>query len=531
MNSNEPVGLRAADDATLDLAFALQRNPGAYALVIGAGVSTEAGMPSAWDVQVALLREVAAGLGVRTDDVVGWWRSREGSDPRYDDLIERLAPSGNERQALLRGFFEPTARERDAGEKAPSAAHRSIARLVVTGRVRIVVTLNFDHLIETALLDAGVVPTVVSTPAEFTALPPLHAQSALVVHLHGEYTNPSSLLNTGDELSEYDPRTHDLMARIAAEYGLVFVGWSGVWDRALRDIVATNPNRFYTSWWVNRSPLLKQAEDLRSLRGGLVIRDAAQAALGRIADATDALAFTNARHPRAAAVAVASAKRALEGGHRAIGLHDELVSEFERLAADPALAASAARPRAEQTAVVEEAVRVLVPLVATTAYWGTPTTDAWWRDEIPGIATGDGASTGAATVLLWAAGVATVAAKRLDLTHDLLTNLTIGIPGQGYVGAAEALAPDRDAVVPRRGSVAGRDPSSSSGGAHRHRRALLGRGVRPLLVPPDARASVRPDRRRRDRRAPLTGPAGVGGAPVGSLSGRARLERGGARAA
>jgi hypothetical protein len=429
-------------DTELELAFALQRTPGAYALLVGAGVSTGSGVPSARDVQAALIREIAAVSGERPADPIGWWRDRTGAEPRYDDLLERIAPSPAERQAVLRGFFEPTDDERAAGEKVPSEAHRAIARLVAAGRVRIVVTLNFDHLVETALRDAGVTPTVASTPAEFAALLPLHAQRALVVHLHGDWTDPASMRNTAAELAGYDPRARDLMARIAADHGLVCAGWSAAWDPALREVIAANPNRFFTSWFVDPAPLGPEAERLRALRGALVIRDTAGAALGRLADSTDAIAATSARHPRSAAVAVASAKRALQGGTRAIALHDELRAEVDRTLEH---APCADAPLPARLPVLEESTRVLLALVAVTAYWGTAATDTWWIGEIPRLADRKdaGLASAPAAMVLWAGGTAAVAAHRLDLAHDLLTTLTLESGGQGYVGAAEALALDR----------------------------------------------------------------------------------------
>ncbi len=450
-------------DAELELAFSVQRSPGSYAILAGAGVSKEAGLPSAWDVQMELVREVASALGEDTDDPLAWWIARFGSEPRYDDLLERLAPTQIERQGVLRRFFEPDPGERESGRKGPGPAHRAIARLVATGRIRIIVTLNFDHLIETALRDAGLAPTVVSTPAEFAALAPLHAQRALVVHLHGDYVNPASMLNTAGELGTYDPRAQELMAQIATEYGLIIAGWSATWDSALRDLIGTNPGRHYTTWWIDVSGLSPPAERLAAMRGALLIRDGAASALGRLADAADAIANTRARHPRAPQVAVASAKRALQGQTRAIALHDELRSEFALLAQHPVVAEEVFDPPDARTefqrrlAAYEEATSVLTALVATTAYWGSPETDLWWSGELPRLAEQDALPgmaallalrTYPATALLYAAGVGTVANGRLAVTADLLAGTTV-IDTQGrYLGAAEVLAPDRTLLIP-----------------------------------------------------------------------------------
>jgi hypothetical protein len=47
------------DDALLALAFSLRANPGAYAVLLGAGVSAPSGIPTAWGVLVSLTSQVA----------------------------------------------------------------------------------------------------------------------------------------------------------------------------------------------------------------------------------------------------------------------------------------------------------------------------------------------------------------------------------------------------------------------------------------------------------------------------------------
>lgn len=46
------------------LAFSLYSNKGAYALLLGAGISRPAHMPSTWDIENALIERIAATRGV-----------------------------------------------------------------------------------------------------------------------------------------------------------------------------------------------------------------------------------------------------------------------------------------------------------------------------------------------------------------------------------------------------------------------------------------------------------------------------------
>ena len=78
-------------------------------------------------------------------------------------MIKKLAPKPSERASLLKRYFEPTAEERENDLKVPTAAHKSIVRLVGRGYVKVIITTNFDRLLEKALQSEGITPFVVSS--------------------------------------------------------------------------------------------------------------------------------------------------------------------------------------------------------------------------------------------------------------------------------------------------------------------------------------------------------------------------------
>jgi hypothetical protein len=105
--------------------------------------------------------KLAAVMGETADpDPAAWFRSKFNAEPNYSDLLNRLAKAPTERAALLRQYFEPTEEERSRELKVPTKAHQAIASLVAAGHLRVLVTTNFDRLLETAITEAGVVPTV-----------------------------------------------------------------------------------------------------------------------------------------------------------------------------------------------------------------------------------------------------------------------------------------------------------------------------------------------------------------------------------
>lgn len=443
-------------DSHVSLALALDSLPGRFAALIGAGVSVAAGLPSAWDVQQDLIRRVATAQGEPVlDDPDAWWRNRHPTGFGYDDLLAALADTQSNRAALLRPYFEPDDDDRESALKRPSGVHRSIARLVRDGRIPIVLTLNFDTLIETALRDEGIEPVVIARPAALDGIEPLPHQKALVVHLHGDYLSPDTL-NTPDELGAYDPRLNEFLDEVFDRYGLVIAGWSAKWDVALRARLEGARSPRYGTWWVDVRPLGLHASQLATARRATVAIEDAGEFLGRAADATDALADRRQPDPISSPAAVGYAKRALAGRTVAIPLHDALHREMERVAdLEPVrtrsfdsqqLHAEVGR-RAQQ---VLTGTGALLALVATTAYWGDERTDAWWLPDITRLAPSFNASgltdlidltRAPAALVTQTAGIAAVAAGRTHIAVALLRDIELGWPGQDPLPIGVALDP------------------------------------------------------------------------------------------
>lgn len=241
-----------ADDPYLPLAFSLASSPGAYAVLAGAGVSKGAGLPSAWDIEVDLVRQIAqrdkASVVINDNNAEQWYAGNYGKNLTYSSVIEEVAYTSHERQALLRKYFESAGPAGDEDQTSiptpPSAAHRAVAQLVEAGIIRVVVTMNFDRLFEQALTERGIQPTIVATEADAGGLGPLRLVQACVIHLHGDYLNATSMLNTAAELNGYTPHMDRLLRHVLNDYGLIAAGWSVEHDTALREaakVCCTDP--------------------------------------------------------------------------------------------------------------------------------------------------------------------------------------------------------------------------------------------------------------------------------------------------
>jgi SIR2-like domain len=259
-------------DSLVSLAHAVHSSKGVYAVLLGSGLSRAAGIPTGWEITLELISRVAVAGGVKEiDDPAEWYRETEGREPDYSALLDMLAATPEERRAVLHGFIAPKPEDVEAGIKVPTAAHRALARLAATGYIRVILTTNFDRLIETALRDAGVEPTVISSADDAVGAVPLPHAGCVVVKLHGDYLD-TRIRNTPAELAHYDPRLDQYLDRVLDEFGLVIVGWSGEWDDALRSAIARCPTRRFTTWWASRGGRLQdRARDLVAGRRAQVI--------------------------------------------------------------------------------------------------------------------------------------------------------------------------------------------------------------------------------------------------------------------
>ena len=207
-------------DPLITLASSMQASPGTYALLLGSGVSRAAGVPTGWDVTRDLARRSAVLQSDDPgDDPIDWYLRRYGTEADYSDLLESLAPTQADRRALLEPYFVPTEEEREMGKKVPTAAHRAIAELAASGHIRVVVTTNFDRLLEVALVDAGVSVQVIATAEAARGAMPLNHAQMTVIKVHGDYVFPD-LRNTVDELAGYPNETDALLDEVFDRFGL-----------------------------------------------------------------------------------------------------------------------------------------------------------------------------------------------------------------------------------------------------------------------------------------------------------------------
>ena len=312
------------------MTFSVAAQPRVYALLLGSGISKGAGVPTGWEVAEDLARRLADQQHEDPgDDPIGWYKSWSGENPDYPSLVEALAPSPADRRNLLRSYFEATGDDEESPAPVPSSAHMSIASLVAQGLVSVIVTTNFDRLLERAIADAGKEPVVIATPDAARGAEPFAHTDITIVKVNGDYLSPN-LKNTVEELSSYDEDTDRVLDQVFDQYGLIVCGWSADWDTALRSALCRSRSRRYSTYWMNRGPLGEHATRLVAQARAIAVPiDDADSAFGALADGVAALRAANDRHPPTTDLAVGRLKLYLPDPLNRIKLHDLLASETE----------------------------------------------------------------------------------------------------------------------------------------------------------------------------------------------------------
>lgn len=323
--------LLSADPLT-QLAFSLYENKGVFAVLLGSGLSRSAQIPTGWEITVDLVRRVGLAQGVEEQtDWAAWYREKTKEEPNYSALLEELATSPDERRSILHRYIEPSPEERDESKKTPTAAHHAIAKLVRSGYIRVIITTNFDRLMENALREQGIEPTVVASVDALAGAEPITHSTCYLLKLHGDYKD-ARILNTESELSGYPAQYDTLLDRIFDEHGLVVAGWSGEWDHALRAAILRARNRRYSTFWTSRGKLGSGAQELVDHRRAKVISIAdADSFFTALQQRVETLEQSQRQNPLSIELLVNSTKRFLAKPEFRIQLDELFTQEADRL--------------------------------------------------------------------------------------------------------------------------------------------------------------------------------------------------------
>lgn len=362
------------NNQAINAAYSIFTNKGVFALLVGSGISRSSGIPTGWEVTLDLIRKIAVlekqDPGEHPDE---WYKNHFEQEPDYSDILERITNTKSERINVLRSYFEPNAEELEEGKKTPTLAHKQIARLVKDGYIRVIITTNFDRLLENALTAVGVEPTVISNPDHIESTIPLVHSPITIVKINGDYLD-TKFLNIKSELEEYDQRMVSYINFIANNYGLITCGWSAKWDIGLVKILKEAKSFRYSNYFTHIAAPDAAYSALASQKNATFVQISnADTFFNELSGTIEALENNELKHPLSLPLAIQQIKKYLSKEEYLISFNDLLkdyTDQFLNWFKAKSLKGVPQVP--EMKSVLElyaTEIESLATLVALSAYW------------------------------------------------------------------------------------------------------------------------------------------------------------------
>jgi NAD-dependent SIR2 family protein deacetylase len=239
------------DDVIRKLASILNKNPRSYVLLLGSGVSSNAGIPTAWDLTMKLVRELMPDNERANIEPENWYKGNYNQEVSFQNVLIQTTNNKDEKRNLIYDAF---------CDKEPTKTHKVIAKLIKAGIVQAVVTTNFDRLIEQALSQNDIEPKIIKSESDTANFKPLHQELkvSLIIKLCGDITD-GNIKTSKEELSHMDKDLKNLLInRIFRDHNLIICGWSSQYDTGLSNIIksvySSNDNR-KSVYWVDKNGL------------------------------------------------------------------------------------------------------------------------------------------------------------------------------------------------------------------------------------------------------------------------------------
>ena len=191
-----------------------------FCFVLGAGASRASGIPSGqnlvdqWD---EYIRERDS-----TEEYEGWQRemgirSKQDQYAHYSDYYQKRFEEDE--------ADGPTFIRNVTAQAEPSAGYLALANVMTETANNIVLTTNFDKLVETSIFrDTAQIPWVIGTARELPYLD-LNANYPKILKVHGDIF--LDMRNTTEEIQELDSGWKEPLKDVLKTYHPVFIGYAG----------------------------------------------------------------------------------------------------------------------------------------------------------------------------------------------------------------------------------------------------------------------------------------------------------------
>lgn len=241
------------------LAMHLKKVPQKYVLFLGSGASISSGYPSGQELVDYLLEELYYHIEAihlkDSNNLMNWFEKEFGKSPSLGNLMEEMVPKlGEESIAdLIKPYFE---------NKEISSGYYRLAELIQEGYFHIVFNMNFDHALESALMEQGIIPNVIVTAGDCGTGMPEFPKKPMIVKIHGDIEKPRTLKASAQQTEELPTWMSSLLRSYLERLPFIFVGYSAQ-DADILRILNSIKKKDYRIFWI--SPGKQPSENTKSI--------------------------------------------------------------------------------------------------------------------------------------------------------------------------------------------------------------------------------------------------------------------------
>lgn len=321
------------NDEAIPVAYAMHVSPRRYALFLGSGISKPAGLPTGTDVSANMIRRIAKTRGEKIDGgnepekCLEWFKDTFGEPANFELLLNKLGIDTENRSEGIQSFFLPSDETGNPVQVNPTKAHSEIAKFVKAGMVSMIITTNYDTLLEEALRNEGVSCDVITSESPLKQMS-IFPDRCRIVKVNGSFSSGGRLKITPKDLESYEPDMEDYLKRIFAEYGIIVCGWSAQFDTGLKKILANLEVRRYPVFWCKKNSEIPQklSESLNPIE---IEIESADQFFNDLSAVLDRLKVVEERQPLTIPIAVRKITNALQQPRPEILISDILYSETD----------------------------------------------------------------------------------------------------------------------------------------------------------------------------------------------------------
>ena len=221
-----------------------------FSLVLGAALTAEIdgkGIPGVNRVPDFVLDYI-----IKNDDEKDYYEyiGSKSSQEKYQASIQYISDifGQNAVNEIISAVVQSNIDESTGKSYIPQSI-KGLAKLIEIGKVKTILTTNFDTLIEEELTNLGVGHNSISIVSDST-IPKNSNELPTIVHLHGKWSEGDTM-HTESQLSNNREKIQNSIRGILSKdniYIMAYGGWEDSFTRTLASIVHDNDANYEISW-------------------------------------------------------------------------------------------------------------------------------------------------------------------------------------------------------------------------------------------------------------------------------------------